>query len=148
MAGSRRPFAGWPPGSGLAIGLVIGMLIGVAVGRLVDQRALGFVGGLALGVTLGLLLDDGDGRPDRRDGGDDHEPEAGSIARALLWLVLGMAVLVGAAVAIAPELLGVPGRLSDVLLLVLAAGLPGVLLLLTMIGRRRRIDRARPEERP
>lgn len=124
------------------------MLIGVVVGRLVDQRALGFVGGLALGVVLGLLLDDGGGSSRGRAPGEDEDPQDGSIARALLWLVLGLLLLVAAAVAIAPELLGVPGRLSDVLLLVLAAGLPGGLLLITMISRRRRIDRAEPEERP
>ncbi len=148
MAGPRRPFAGWPPGSGLAIGLVVGMLVGVVVGRLVDLRALGFVGGLALGVVLGLLLDDGRGASDRRDGDEHPGPEDGAIARALLWLALGLVVLVAAAAAIAPELVGRPGQLPDALLLVLAAGLPGALLLVSMIGRRRRIDRARGQERP
>ncbi|MFP4310370.1 MAG: hypothetical protein ACLFS9_00115 [Nitriliruptoraceae bacterium] len=145
----RRPLAGWPPGSGLAFGLVLGMLLGVLVGRLVDLRALGFVGGLALGVVLGLLFDDGRGASDRRDGGDadgESEGEQGSIARALLWLVLGLLALVVTAAAIAPELLAAPGRLSDVLLLVLVAGVPGTALLLTMIARRRRIDRATREE--
>lgn len=143
----RRPFAGWPPGSGLAVGLVVGMLIGVVVGRLVDMRALGFVGGLALGVVLGLLLDDGD-RGSAADRDIEVEPEDGSIARALLWLVVGLLVLVGATVATAPQLLQAPGLLSDALMLVLVAGLPGVLLLVAMIGRRRRIDRSGIEERP
>jgi hypothetical protein len=136
----RRPFAGWPPGSGLAIGLVAGMLIGVVVGRLVELRALGFVGGLALGVTLGLLLDDG--AADEEVDGAGPDREEGSIARALLWLALGLVLLVLGALAIAPELLQLPGQLSEVLLLILAAGVPGALLLLAMIGRRRRIDRS------
>ncbi|MFP4147873.1 MAG: hypothetical protein ACLFUG_01695 [Nitriliruptoraceae bacterium] len=147
----RRPLAGWPPGSGLALGLVLGMLLGVLVGRLLDLRALGFVAGLALGVVLGLLLDDGRGASDRQDGGDagvedEGGGEEGSIARALLWLALGLLTLVVTAAAIAPELLAAPGRLSDVLLLVLLAGVPGTVLLLTMITRRRRIDRASREE--
>lgn len=136
----RGPFAGWPPGSGLAIGLVVGMLVGVAVGRLVELRALGFVGGLALGVVLGLLLDN-EGPAGNGEQGGPGPGEDGSVARALLWLGLGAVVLVVAALATAPELLRIPGQLSEVLLLVLAAGLPGTLLLLAMIARRRRIDR-------
>jgi hypothetical protein len=130
----------------MAVGLVVGMLIGVGVGRIVDMRALGYVGGLALGVVLGLFLDDGD-RGVEGDRDTEVEPEDGSIARALLWLVVGLLVLVGAAVATAPQLLQAPGLLSDVLLLVVVAGLPGVLLLVATIGRRRRIDRSGIEER-
>lgn len=146
----RRPFAGWPPGSGLAIGLVAGMLLGVLLGRLLDLRALGFFAGLVLGVILGLLLDDGRGASDRRRGTGEQPgqgPEEGSVARALLWLVLGLVLLVGAAIAIAPELLQTPGGLREALLLVLVAGVPGAVLLVAMIARRRRLDRAVDQER-
>ncbi|MFU8839511.1 MAG: hypothetical protein ACNA8R_02180 [Nitriliruptoraceae bacterium] len=136
----RGPFAGWPPGSGLAIGLVVGMLVGVGVGRLLELRALGFVGGLALGVVLGLLLDNEGPAVDGDQGGSDAG-EDGSIARALLWLGLGAVLLIAAVLATAPELLRSPGQLSQLLVLVLAAGIPGTLLLLAMIARRRRIDR-------
>lgn len=139
----RRPGLRLPPRTGLALGLVLGMTIGVVLGRLVDLRALGMVLGLVLGVVFGLLLDN-----DRaaEDDADEDDPSAGSsdedgaIARALLWVLAGLVLLVLLALATAPELLDAPGRLASVLLLVLAAGVPGVVLLLAHVGRRRRID--------
>jgi len=119
------------------------MTIGVLLGRLVDLRALGMVLGLGLGVVLGLLLDNDRAAEDRsgeQEPGARGPDEDGAIARALLWVLAGLVLLVLLALAIAPELLDAPGRLSAVLLLVLAAGVPGVVLLLGLVGRRRRID--------
>ena len=155
----RRSGSLLPPRTGLALGLVLGMGVGVLVGRLIGLLALGMVSGLLLGVVLGLLLDndrapeDGAGGADRSRSTGDPQPadpeEHGAIARALLWVVAGLGLLVLLAVATAPELLAAPGTISHVLLLVLAAGLPGGLLLLSVVGRRRRIDRQeRGEERP
>lgn|GEM_PF-2619161 len=146
--GDRRPGLRLPPRTGLALGLVLGMSGGVLLGRLLGLRALGMVLGLGLGVLLGLLLDNDRAAEDRSAEDDDgrDEPstgpgdEDGAIARALLWLAAGLVLLVLLALAIAPELLDAPGRLSDVLLLVLVAGIPGLLLLLGLVGRRRRID--------
>lgn len=140
---NRRSGLRLPPRTGLALGLVLGMTIGVVLGRLVEQRALGMVLGLGMGVVFGLLLDNDRAAEDRS--GEQHpgpgdSGEDGAIARALLWLLAGLVLLVLLALASAPELLEAPGRLSAVLLLVLAAGVPGVVLLLGFVGRRRRID--------
>lgn len=139
----RRSGLRLPPRTGLALGLVVGMSIGVVLGRMVEARALGMVLGLGLGVVLGLLLDN-DRAPEDRAGGSgptaDGSDEDGAIARALLWVLAGLVLLIVLAVAIAPELLDAPGRLSGVLLLVLVAGVPGIVLLLGLVGRRRRLD--------
>jgi hypothetical protein len=139
----RRSGLRLPPRTGLALGLVLGMTIGVAFGRLLDVRALGMVLGLGLGVVFGLLLDNDRATEDRfderRPGGRGRDEE-GAIARALLWVLAGFVLLVLLALVTAPELLDAPGRLSGVLLLVLAAGVPGAVLLLGSVGRRRRID--------
>lgn len=153
---TQRSGSRLPPRTGLALGLVLGMGIGVLIGRLIDLPALGMVLGLLLGVVLGLLLDNDRAAEDGADGaGPTRGPEPagpaedGAIARALLWVVAGLVLLVLLAVVTAPELLAVPGTISTVLLVVLAAGLPGVLVLLSVVGRRRRIDRLdRGEDRP
>lgn len=145
----RRSGLRLPPRTGLALGLVLGMSAGVLLGQLADLGALGLVLGLVLGVVLGLLLDNDRAAEDHVDGrhtGTDGADEDGAIARALLWLLAGLVLLVLLAVLIAPELLGAPGRLSAVLLLVLVAGVPGALLLLGLVGRRRRIDGHGPRE--
>ncbi len=152
----RRLGSRLPPRTGLALGLVLGMGIGVLIGRLVDLPALGMVLGLLLGVVLGLLLDNDRATGDGGEGaGPTQGPEPagpeedGAIARALLWVVAGLVLLVLLAVVTAPELLAAPGTISTVLLVVLAAGLPGVLVLLSVVGRRRRIDRREHgEDRP
>ncbi|TVR24600.1 MAG: hypothetical protein EA387_05460 [Nitriliruptor sp.] len=153
---TRRSGSRLPPRTGLALGLALGMGIGVLTGRLIELPALGLVLGLLLGVVLGLLLDndraveDGADRVGPTEGPGPADPEEdGAIARALLWVVAGLVLLVLLAVVTAPELLAAPGTISTVLLVVLAAGLPGVLLLLSFVGRRRRVDRReRGEERP
>ncbi|MFO7777634.1 MAG: hypothetical protein R6V28_04710 [Nitriliruptoraceae bacterium] len=139
----RRWHLRLPPRTGLALGLVLGMTIGVVLGRLVELRALGMVLGLVLGLVFGLLLDNDRAAEDRfgeEDPGARGPDEDGAIARALLWVVAGLLLLVLLALAIAPELLAAPGRLTTVLLAILAAGVPGVVLLLALVGRRRRID--------
>ena len=148
----------WPPGLGLALGLALGVALGAAVGNLVDRTALGMVLGLALGLVAGLLIDDprrtegeqGSG-PDRdpppSDDGDDGGepprggPQDGAIARAMLWLLGGLVALLLLAVAIAPELLEAPGQITATLGVVLVAGVPGALVLLGLVARRRRLDR-------
>ena len=150
----------WPPGIGLALGLATGVALGAAAGNLIDRTALGMVLGLGLGLVVGLLIDDprsvdsteghGDGGADpdggpAPEGGEDDPDEGGSqsgaIARALLWLVAGLVALVLLAVAIAPELLEAPGEITATLGVVLVAGVPGALLLLGLVARRRRLDR-------
>ncbi|MFO7959792.1 MAG: hypothetical protein R6U94_02455 [Nitriliruptoraceae bacterium] len=139
----RRFHLRLPPRTGLALGLVLGMTVGVVLGRLVDLRALGMVLGLVLGLVFGLLLDNDRAAEDRfgeEDPGAGSPGEDGAIARALLWILAGLVLLVLLALLIAPELLAAPGRLTAVLLAILAAGVPGVVLLLVLVGRRRRID--------
>jgi len=154
--GPRR----WPPGLGLALGLALGVALGAAVGNLIDRTALGMVLGLALGLVAGLLIDDprsttdgsdGGADPDPPAGGDDDEPpgggpQDGAIARAMLWLLAGLVALLLLAIAIAPELLEAPGQITGTLGLVLVAGVPGALVLLGLVARRRRIDRHAREE--
>jgi hypothetical protein len=65
---------------------------------------------------------------------------AGAVARPLLWLAAGLLLFAAAAVAIAPELLQLPGRTTELFLLIVAAGIPGLLLLIVLIPRRRRVD--------
>ncbi|MFW5933399.1 MAG: hypothetical protein ACOCT8_01585 [Actinomycetota bacterium] len=66
--------------------------------------------------------------------------ESGALARALLWVVSGLAAVVVLMVLTAPELLGEPGVFGQLLLLVLAAGLPGLVVIAAVVRRRRRID--------
>ncbi len=64
----------------------------------------------------------------------------GSVARALLWVLAGLLVLVTLTVLVAPELASAPGAIGELLLLVLAAGLPGLILIALLVRRRRRLD--------
>ncbi len=64
----------------------------------------------------------------------------GSVARALLWVLAGLLALVGLTVLVAPELTSAPGAIGELLLLVLAAGLPGLILIAAVVRRRRRLD--------
>lgn len=57
--------------------------------------------------------------------------------RALWWLFGGVALLGLGVVAMAPELLGDLGGLSGLALLVVAAGLPGLAIMLWVAARRR-----------
>jgi hypothetical protein len=59
------------------------------------------------------------------------------VARPLLWLLGGLVVLALAIVAMAPELVTDLGMVGGLVLLASAAGIPGVLLLLTLAARRR-----------
>lgn len=66
---------------------------------------------------------------------------SGGIARALLWLVGGLVVGFGLIVLISPELMQAdPGFLMRLIGVVLLAGLPGVILLVVVAIRRRRLD--------
>ncbi len=128
----------------------MGVALGAAVGNLLERTGLGMVFGLALGLVAGLLIDDprgpeGTGEedrdgPDRDEPGDGSRPDDGTILRALLWLVGGLAALFLLALAIAPELLEAPGQITATLGVVLVAGVPGALLLLGLVARRRRVD--------
>ncbi len=69
-----------------------------------------------------------------------HAQAAGSVARALLWLVAGIAALFVLAGLVAPELMAAPGEVGQLLILVLLAGLPGLILIVAVVRRRRRID--------
>jgi hypothetical protein len=65
----------------------------------------------------------------------------GSAARALLWLMVGLAILVALVVLSAPELVWTePGATSQLLLVASLAGLPGLALLLWLAFRRRGSD--------
>jgi len=126
------------------------MAVGVLLGRLVELGALSMVLGLVLGLVFGLLLDNdraSEDRSGRKDPGVGGSDEDGAIARALLWVLAGLVLLVLLSLAIAPELLAAPQRLTTVLLAILAAGVPGVVLLLVLVGRRRRIDGQQRRER-
>lgn len=58
--------------------------------------------------------------------------------RSLLWLVAGLVVLIGLIVVSAPELVQAdPAATSQILLIAAAAGIPGLLLLLSIAARRR-----------
>lgn len=66
---------------------------------------------------------------------------AGGIARALLWLVGGIVVGFGLIVLISPELVRADFQfLLRLIGVVLVAGLPGVVLLVIVAVRRRRLD--------
>lgn len=69
--------------------------------------------------------------------------------RAVWWLLGGIALLAVVIVLLAPELLGDLRGLGSLALVVIAAGLPGLLIVLVVAARRRRA-RARgdlPEDR-
>lgn len=71
--------------------------------------------------------------------------------RAVWWLLGGMGLLALAVVALAPELLGDLGGLGSLMLVVVAAGLPGLLIVLVIAARRRppravRDDAGRPPD--
>jgi len=58
--------------------------------------------------------------------------------RSLLWLMAGLLVLVGLVLVSAPELvLADPAATSQLLLLAAVAGVPGLLVLVTIAARRR-----------
>ena len=62
----------------------------------------------------------------------------GSAARALLWLVVGLAALIALIALTAPELVWRdPSAASEVLLLAGIAGIPGLLVLLWIAYKRR-----------
>jgi hypothetical protein len=65
--------------------------------------------------------------------------EAGAADRALLWLLAGLAVLVFTVFALFPELLQAPsGTVSELAFVVLAAGIPGLVIIAAVVLRRRR----------
>ncbi len=67
--------------------------------------------------------------------------EEGSAARALLWLVVGLAVLVALIALSAPEIAWTdPGATSEILLVATIAGVPGLAALLWLAYRRRGQD--------
>jgi hypothetical protein len=79
-----------------------------------------------------------------------HGPvEAGSAARALLWLLVGLAVLVALIALTAPELVwSDPGTATEVLLFAMLAGVPGLLLVFWLAFKRRGDDAAEPTHHP
>jgi type VI protein secretion system component VasK len=65
------------------------------------------------------------------------------VSRALLWLLVGVAVLAIAVVAVAPELLRADVRAtSELAVIAVAAGLPGAVVLAVIAWSRRRHDPA------
>lgn len=73
----------------------------------------------------------------------------GSALRALLWLLVGLAVLVGLIVLSAPEIAWTsPGVATEVLLVAAMTGIPGLVLLLWIAFRRRGREEQRPSEHP
>jgi hypothetical protein len=77
----------------------------------------------------------------------DHS-EAGGADRALLWLLAGLALLVLTVFALFPELLQArSGTVSELALVVIAAGIPGLVIIAVVALRRRRAAND-GEERP
>jgi hypothetical protein len=63
------------------------------------------------------------------------------VGRALLWVLAGFALLAIAIVAMAPELLRADvGATSELLVIAVAAGIPGLLVLGVLAVSRRRAD--------
>jgi hypothetical protein len=61
------------------------------------------------------------------------------VARALLWVLAGFAVLAIAIVAVAPELLRADvGATSELVVIAAAAGIPGLVVLAVLAASRRR----------
>jgi hypothetical protein len=84
------------------------------------------------------------GLPDPSAG---HAGDDGSIARALLWVVLGAAAAVAAFVAMTPELADADGgRPFEPLGIVLVAAVPGLVLLGLAAFRRARLGLDDDEE--
>lgn len=82
-------------------------------------------------------------------GNADDDAESGSVGRAMLWLVVGLAVLVALIVLTAPELVWAdPGAVSEVLLIATVAGTPGLVLLLWLAFRRRGQDDVTSSQHP
>jgi hypothetical protein len=74
--------------------------------------------------------------------------EAGGADRALLWLLAGLALLVLTVFALFPELLQArSGTVSELALVVIAAGIPGLVIIAVVALRRRRAAND-GEERP
>jgi hypothetical protein len=68
----------------------------------------------------------------------DGTSSSAATTRAVWWLVGGLGVTALAVVLLAPELLGDPRGLGGVTLLAMAAGIPGLLVVLVVGVRRRR----------
>lgn len=112
-----------------------GTLVGLGLGAALAAP----LAGLAFGLLLGAVIA---ARPRRCTvavagaGGD-----GGSVARPLLWLLAGFAVLGLAMLAITPELLGAaPGTLARAAVIAVAAGIPGLVVLGVLATRRRDDD--------
>ena len=88
--------------------------------------------------------------PEHRDHHGGRTGASGSAARALLWLVVGLAVLVALIVLTAPELVWTdPAATSELLLFATIAGVPGLVLLLWLAYRRRgRDEDTSPSQHP
>jgi Na+/proline symporter len=89
---------------------------------------------------------------------DGHDPRRSRApeTRAVWWLLGGIVLLAVVIVLLAPELLGDLRGLGSLALVVIAAGLPGLLIVLVVAARRRRArargdlpdDRASGPHRP
>ncbi|MCC5948596.1 MAG: hypothetical protein JJT89_09095 [Nitriliruptoraceae bacterium] len=131
-----------PSGSGderdarLPLGVGVGLALGVAIGVITDNLALWLAIGVAMGAGIGAAMDGRIG-PDADAGRDDED---GAIGRALLWVVAGLLLAAVIFVAVSPELAtAAPGASAGIVGLVLAAGIPGAVLLLVAAVRRRRL---------
>jgi uncharacterized membrane protein YhaH (DUF805 family) len=72
--------------------------------------------------------------------------ETGGADRALLWLLGGLAVLVLAVFALFPELVQAgSGAVSQLALVVIAAGIPGLVIIAAVAVRRRRASDRRED---
>lgn len=139
--------------SGLALGAGIGAALGVALGLSLDNLALWLPIGIAMGLGIGSAMTGRIGPPDLPD--DDDEPgsrrggprEDGAIARALLWVLVGLLLAGVLFFAVSPELAtAAPGASLNIIGLVLLAAIPGTVLLILAAIRRRRL-RLDDEER-
>jgi hypothetical protein len=68
----------------------------------------------------------------------DETPSSAATTRAVWWLVGGLGLAALSVVLMAPELLGDLRGLGGVTLLAMAAGIPGLLIVLVVAARRRR----------
>lgn len=116
------------PAAGLGVGLLAGAALGIATGA----WPLGLLFGVGLAGAFAL-------RPRQCSTAAAGAGQAGSARRALLWLVAGLGLLALAMVAVAPELLtAAPGAGAELVLLVFAAAVPGLIVLGVVALRRRR----------